>query len=334
MSRIVEILSHPHTKMTIATIVAGGVVYYMKKNQLCFYKEKPKKWKKVGVISHNLWIFPIKSCGPIVLNEFECSNLGPENGHLRDRTFMVIRQSNNEFVSARTYPRMVLITPRIKGNIMRVLAPGMDEIQIDIEKLYNNKEHLTVTIWKDEATVIDCGDEAAKWFSKFLLNKDDGFRLIFYPSKEPKPHIVPKGYKFKTADRIDTGSLHDETSYMIMNVNSVEELNSRLEKSVTPLQFRPNFVVKGPDAWDEDYWKFVKIGNDAVFKVIQPCTRCSLTTIDPSSGERNKNEEPLKTLRKYRLFPNISPTSPVLGIHLGLRQAGTIRNGDSVYVSY
>lgn len=288
----------------------------------------------MGVISHNLWIFPIKSCGPIVLNEFDCVNIGPEQGHLRDRSFMLIRTPSMEFTTMRTYPRMVLVTPRIKGNIMRLLAPGMDEIQIDIEKLYKSKEKLNITIRKDEATVIDCGEEAAKWFSKFILNQDEGLKLVFYPSNEPKPYIGPKNYKYKSAERMDTGSLHDETSYMMMNVASVDELNTRLDKPVTPLQFRPNFVVKGPEAWEEDHWKWVRIGNDVTFKVIQPCTRCMLTTVDPSNGERSKDEEPVKTLRKYRLFDNISSTSPVLGIHLGLRQPGSVRTGDAVYVSY
>lgn len=246
---------------------------------------------------------------------------------------MLIRTPSNEFTTARTYPRMVLITPRIKGNIMRLLAPGMDEIQVDIEKLYTITERIKITIRKDECSAIDCGEDAARWFSKFLLNKDEGLRLVFYPSNEPKPYVAPKNYKFKSADRIDTGSLHDETSYMLMNVASVDDLNERLDKPVTPLQFRPNFVVKGPDAWEEDNWKWLKIGNEAVFKVIQPCTRCALTTVDPMSGERSKDEEPLKTLRKYRLFQSISSTSPVLGIHLGLRQPGRVRTGDAVYVS-
>jgi uncharacterized protein YcbX len=71
-----------------------------------------------------------------------------------------------------------------------------------------------------------------------------------------------------------------------------------------------------------------------IFCILQPCTRCYITTIDPSTGERNKKEEPLKTLRKFRKFENISRKSPVFGIHLGLRRAGVIKTGDSVYVSY
>lgn len=123
---------------------------------------------------------------------------------------MVIRSSNHEFVTARTYPRMVLIIPRIEENILTVSAPGCEDISIEIDKLYDSTNTITATLWKDEALVIDCGDAIAKWFSRFILNQDDGFRLIFYPSDEPKPFIADKKYLFKSADRKDTGSLHDE----------------------------------------------------------------------------------------------------------------------------
>ena len=69
------------------------------------------------------------------------------------------------------------------------------------------------------------------------------------------------------------GALHDATSFMLINESSVAELNTRLEKQVTPLQFRPNFVVKGPIAFDEDNWKWIRIGKNVIFRSVKPCTR-------------------------------------------------------------
>lgn len=290
------------------------------------------RWKKVGEINGDMWIFPIKSCGPLVVNEFDCGKLGPVN-IFRDRTFMLVRASNNEFVTARTYPRMVLIKPEIKNEfILSLSAPGMDDIIIDIEAFKDSKAKITASVWKDKAPVIDCGDEIAKWFSQFLLEKDDGFRLVYYPSENPKPYISKRIKKFPAASGIDTGTLHDETSYMLMNSDSFDDLNKKIEKQVMPLQFRPNFVVKGPKAWEEDSFHWIKIGEQAVFKKLEPCLRCMLTTIDPLTGERNKNEEPIKTLKTFRLFNEIGK-SPVFGVHLGLRAAGKVKSGDAVYVS-
>ena len=104
-----------------------------------------------------------------------------------------------------------------------------------------------------------------------------------------------------------------------MNDASVEDLNSRLPegtKSSIHLQFRPNFVVKGDNlkAYEEDKWTWVKIG-ETIFQIVKPCVRydlqtfahdclyffnayrCMITTVNPLTGERDKNMEPLKTLK-------------------------------------
>ena len=60
---------------------------------------------------------------------------------------------------------------------------------------------------------------------------------------------------------------------MLINQASIDELNSHLDHVVKPLQFRPNLVVKGPGAYDEDNWKWVKVGDNVVYRVLKPCTR-------------------------------------------------------------
>lgn len=95
---------------------------------------------------------------------------------------------------------------------MKVTAPGMPDMEISIPALYVTS-HSTIVrtkIWKDTAECIDCGDEAGRWISKFILNKPDGLRLVFYPSSAPKPDIQDRNYAFKQADDADTGTLHGE----------------------------------------------------------------------------------------------------------------------------
>lgn len=69
------------------------------------------------------------------------------------------------------------------------------------------------------------------------------------------------------------GMLQDNTSYMLINQGTVDEANKFLNRNVTPLQYRPNFVVNGPKAFEEDNWNWVKIGNDVVLKYVNPCDR-------------------------------------------------------------
>ena len=97
------------------------------------------------------------------------------------------------------------------------------------------------------------------------------------------------------------GAYPDATSYTLQNEASITDLNSRIEDPVTPLNFRPNFVVKGAEPLEEDTWDWIKIG-DVVFRNIKPCTRCVFTTINPETAEKSPKFEPIKTLRKYVLI--------------------------------
>lgn len=266
------------------------------------------------------------------MKELDCKNIGPKSGHIRDRVFMVTHDSG-EFITARTYPKMVTINPTIVGSLMTLSAPQIKNIEIDISQLYSIKNTFHVKVWGDNAECVDCGDDAAKWFSKFILGKDEGLRLVFYPNDEPKPVIGDKKYLFEQADQKDTGTFHDETSYMLMNQGSFDDLNTKIDKPVGALQYRPNFLVKGSAPWAEDSWKWIKIGNHTVFKNIQPCIRCVLTNVDPVKGEKNVLMEPLKTLKTFRSFEKIATNGPVFGIHLGIRQQGKVKLGDEVFVS-
>lgn len=58
-----------------------------------------------------------------------------------------------------------------------------------------------------------------------------------------------------------------------MTESSLNELNEKLEKPVTSLQFRPNIVVTGTDPFVEDKWEWIKIGENVVIRNVKPCPR-------------------------------------------------------------
>lgn len=197
--------------------------------------------------------------------------IGVQKDNIGDRTFMVVN-SSGEFVTGRKYPKLVQVMPHIDGDIMTLKAPNMPDIDISFKELQILSTSKAV-VWGESVEVVDCGDHLARWLSRFIFQEDFGLRLVYYPLSYPSRDVREKNKIFETTFRKDTGALHDATSFMLINEKSVEELNTRVEKAVTSLQFRPNFVVKGPLAFDEDGWKYVKIGNEAVFQNVKPCTR-------------------------------------------------------------
>ena len=63
-------------------------------------------------------------------------------------------------------------------------------------------------------------------------------------------------------------------------------------------RFRPNIVVNGTEAFQEDSWKRIKIGS-VVFSQPKKCARCVIINIDQETGLKT-GAEPLKTLASYR----------------------------------
>ncbi|XP_046422993.1 mitochondrial amidoxime reducing component 2 isoform X2 [Neodiprion virginianus] len=296
-------------------------------------EQPPKKWRKVGELS-DLIVFPVKSLGAVRLNTMECTPLGLRDGWLRDRTLMVI-DMDGHFVTGRQLPRMVQVSPSISGSTLTLRAPGMMAVSVDLAGLRG--KGFRAAVWGQPVPARDCGEEAARWLSRFLLQEDTGLRLVYYPLDRPTRDVRTKNKPFPLVVSEDTGAYPDATSYTLMNEASIADLNTRLEDPVTPQHFRPNFVVKGAQVLEEDSWDWVKIGN-VVFRNVKPCTRCIFTTVDPETGMKSPKVEPLKTLKGYRQIkdPELRPftgDSPVMGIHLGLRSNnGNVRLGDGVFV--
>ena len=185
---------------------------------------------------------------------------------------MVVTANNGEFITGRAYPKMVQVVPKFEGDTMSLAAPGMQNLSVDVARL------LTITpikakVWGQTVDAVDAGEEAARWFSRYILQDDFGLRLVFYPSSIPTRDVREQNKVLPTVISSDTGALHDATSFSLINEGSVAELNTRIKDPITPLQFRPNFVVKGPGAFEEDNWKWVKIGDEVIFRNVKPLTR-------------------------------------------------------------
>ena len=91
--------------------------------------------------------------------------------------------------------------------------------------------------------------------------------------------------------------------------------------------FRPNLVIAGSGPYEEDDWTVIRIG-PVVFDVAKPCTRCVLTTVDPATGQRAADQEPLATLMRTRQFDD----GVRFGQNLAARNEGLLEVGMEVEV--
>src|SRR5690606_24607565 len=118
-------------------------------------------------------------------------------------------------------------------------------------------------------------------------------RLVYMPIEAAIQ--VDQGY----ANPDEYTAFTDGFPFLLIGQASLEDLESKVGRSLDMLRFRPSLVVAGAAPYAEDRWKRIRIG-DIEFRVVKPCSRCIIPTIDPLTGERAADREPLASLMTYR----------------------------------
>ncbi len=256
--------------------------------------------------------YPIKSCGGTALDTADIALRGIKH----DREWLVVDASTNNFITQREIAKMCLIKPELSNteNELTLSAPGMDSIKVPVTKTCGQRR---VTVWSKACKADDQGDAVAQWLSKFL-NVD--CRLVRMADDHKRQ--VDQRYAKRKTDQV---GFADDFPILLISEESLVDLNTRRDEQHPMNRFRPNIVVKGCSAFDEDKWNTIKIG-DLLFDVVKPCARCIITTIDQVNA--NKGPEPLKTLAAYRNSRN----RLLFGQNVVHHSSGKLRIGDTLEI--
>ena len=246
-----------------------------------YFQQSPSLAQRATVIAEIL-VYPIKSLGGVSLNTTQA----PPRGLALDRRWMVVNAQGAR-QSQREHPQMALAQIALEDAALQVTAPGMQPLSVPLKSQYSNRKSVTVGRTTLSAPLVS--DVCDAWFTNLL---DEPAHLV---------HMDDATYRVvnpQFALNNDTVSFADGYPYMLVSEASLADLNARLPEILPMNRFRPNFVIRGVDAFAEDSWKELQIGA-ARFSIVKPCDRCVLTTIDQTLGER-RGPEPLKTLSQYR----------------------------------
>jgi uncharacterized protein len=238
-------------------------------------------------------LYPIKSCAGISLPSATLTRAGLMTEQIYDREWMVVDEAGRA-LTQREHPRMALITPRLKSETLELRAPGM--LRLDIALGLPDPElapTLTVHVWDDTVKAYDCDATTAAWFSSFL-----GLpcRLARFHANANRA-VSTKWTKGVAA----TTFFSDGYPVLVVGSASLADLNDKLVhagRAPLPMnRFRPNLVLDGIDAFEEDYVEHFSMG-DALLKPVKPCPRCPMPSIDQSTGQFGP--DPLDILQSYR----------------------------------
>jgi hypothetical protein len=267
------------------------------------------------LIVTDLYRYPVKSCRGEPLPDIPVEPWGLAG----DRRWMVV-DPGGDVVTAREFPRMLLVTPFLEGGAIRLTGPAMPDLTVPVP---DGRDLTLVRVWDNKLPASVAGAAADAWFTEVV-----GYpvRLVYLDDPTRRPVNPDYG---RADDRV---SFADGYPLLLTGEGSLRQLNGliaagpRSTEGPLPMRrFRPNVVVAGSAAWEEDAWRRVRIG-DVAFRAVKGCDRCVMTLIDPDTAAKGK--EPIATLARYRrwdgkvwfgtnLIPDLPPDGPRPSIHVG-----------------
>ena len=253
-------------------------------------------------------VYPVKSVGGISLS----SAWVEKQGLSFDRRFM-LALADGSMVTARKYPQMVKVSSSLQPDGLIFTCEGKPALRVKYSEF--KMQETPATVWKDNFTAYTTNDAADDWFSDVL-----GQRVELLFAGEQSNRVREKlGHNVSFADGYPL---------LIISEASLAELNRRSPELHTMDQFRTNLVVSNTEAFGEDGWKRIRIG-EVEFEAVKPCQRCILTTVDVDKGEFRPSKEPLNTFSQFRA----DETGGVFfGQNLIAKNEGVIKEGDKIEV--
>jgi len=255
-----------------------------------------------GIIS-SIHFSPIKS---LSFTNIKSCEIKKNLGILNDRKFafarvvdaekaLLIEKNPNErklnnFLSLKNSPFLNKYNFTYKDNKLALILDGEEQISITADDL----------------------DQRSK-----LINK-----LIDLESSLKKPMFLLQNKEFPFYDTSNSNKVFNSIS--LINLNSIEDFEKRINQKVEFQRFRGNFYVDGIDAWEERNWigKNIKI-NNVLFKVERNIPRCIAINLKPKTDKSNLNL--LQSLKKaYNHFD--------MGIYLRSLNDGKIKVGNAIKI--
>ena len=281
--------------------------------------ESPDDVKVAGLFS-----YPVKGCRVIAHASADVL----ASGIRHDREWMVVdtRRSPAIFLSQRECPVMATLTVTVTDSDGLLISHNNDALVVPSPAC---NALLKVKVWNHETVALDAGEAASDWLNATLGMARGQLRLVrFHPEMR------------RDCNRLHAGDSDAHTFFadgyplLVTNVESLADLNMRMRRDATnamPMnRFRPNVVIAGLPAWDEDHINTLSIG-EVVLKLAKPCVRCQVTTTDQLSGAQ-LSDEPLNTLAKFRNNPDLGGVT--FGWNAVVLKSGRISVFDRVIAEY
>ena len=246
--------------------------------------------------------YPVKSMRGLNAEAADIRHAGMPH----DREWLVATP-DGMFLTARKLPHMLLWQAEPHSDGLTLTAPDGSRRRVYHHEFTQAAE---VAVWKDRLEARHGSSSTDEWLSQQL-----GVACRLYYLGNPSRRVL----SFAQTPL----SFADGAPYLLTSNASLTLLNSQLEEAVEMRCFRPNLVIDGREAYEEDRWRIIRIGA-VEFELFKPCVRCVMTTVDLHSGRKHPQQQPLATLALTH--------KACFGINMIARNSGQVHLGDEVTV--
>lgn len=264
-----------------------------------------------------LYLYPIKSCAGIAVQAIELT----PHGLLHDRQWMIVDQSGR-FQTQRQIPHLIWITPAIGHQTLTLSAPNQPDLTLAIIDAAHDQPLVTreVVIWNDHVTALDLGPRASQWLDEYLQVPGKSFHLVQFD-----PRHTRHSDRHWTGDQASPVQFADGFAINVISEATLDFFNNKLhERGIDPVgadRFRPNVVIAGVQAHDEDSMQSMLVQTPSgpiECALVKPCPRCQIPNIDPQTAISDSSIT--EVLSTYRQQPSMDQA-----ICFGMN--GTVRSG-------
>lgn len=240
----------------------------------------------------SIHVYPLKGARGVSLGRSAVLR----GGLRHDRRFMILGAADG-FLTQRSHPRLVLVTVALDEASLTVSIPGGGAAVVPLDDAsYRARPRRRAKVWRDEVDAVVVPGDVATLVSDHLGER---CTVVYMPDDVVRPVDPTYG---REGDRV---GFADGYPVLVGSLASLADLNARLsargEAEVPMNRFRPNLVVDGGAAFDEERFAHVTVGSIRM-RLAKRCSRCEVPNVDPETAETGK--EPLRTLASYRTENN------------------------------
>lgn len=249
-----------------------------------------------------LWIYPVKSLAGISVLTATLETAGLAG----DREWMIV-DGDGLFLSQRKLPRLATIKTEFQNGQLTLLHPRSGELPLTPPE----GDAQPVQVQGAHCFGFAAPSHSSKWLQE-ALGVNDALRLVYFDKSRERPTHLERFGPYHTY-------FSDGAPFLVANVASLKSLNKQLllqgKAAVDIRRFRPNIVISGLEAFEEHNCRQLHdINSGATLALKDHCKRCSVITVDQTTGIPSPDQAPFLTLAQLNSMPD-KPKAPVFGVN-------------------